>query len=155
MDDHSVTQKNDHRKKYPSASRFTASELAELAGFDAALDQADIILTMEERALSRELDLEALGRPPAAAPKTPQALETAENRKAQARAANAKYRASHKEWKREYDRRYREAHREEIRARQRTYDAAHRDRIRAWARANYQQRKNNARRPAGREGKEP
>ena len=43
-------------KRRSSAAEFTASELAELAGFDAALDAEEIFLTPEERRLSRELD---------------------------------------------------------------------------------------------------
>ena len=130
----------------PRKDNFTASELAEMASFDAALEAEEIFLTKEERALSAALDREALAEaetgdsphPSASPTPSPQGKartgETAERRAARL-AKKAAYRAAHREQLRLSAARYNEAHRQERRDYQKTYDAAHKAEINAGRRA--------------------
>jgi hypothetical protein len=119
--------KRNKNTRSAAVSRFTTEELAELAAFDAALDDEDIVLTPEERALSKKLDAEAesFGVQPKRKPRgkrdtgLPQPSEA--EKKALRQARNRAYQA---------------AHREEINARQRTYAMAHREEIKAYYEAN-------------------
>jgi len=135
---------------------FTASELAELAGFDAALDAEEILLTRAERKLSRELDREAraeaeteeggasafdrragkdLSTACGAPPLSGEAKKTRKPETAEQRAArlekNRLYRETHREQLRLSSARYNEAHRQERRDYQKAYDAAHKAEISA------------------------
>lgn len=129
----SIAQGSDPRKKI-----FTASELAELAGFDAALDAEEILLTRAERKLSRELDRVARaeaetgdetgdeggdGLPRRSAPRNDGKPETAEQRAARLEKKRL-WREEHREQLRLSSARYNEAHRQERRDYQKAYDAA-------------------------------
>lgn len=124
MDKKSITHPGGSRKCEtgtgpPGAARFTPEELAELAAFDAAVDEKEDMLTKEERRLSLALDREALA-------------ETAD-RSAASRSPSPEGKAGRKG----YDAAYYRAHRAERLEYQRCYDAAHREEINAKRRAKY------------------
>lgn len=128
---------------------FTASELAEMAAFDAALEEEPFFLTKEERALSAALDREVereRREPPhpvlrATFPQgKAETAETAEHREARLE-KKRQYGLAHREERIAYMRAYNEAHRQERREYQRLYEAAHKAEINARRRARYAAKK--------------
>ena len=118
---------------------FTAEELAELARADAEIDDEEIFLTPEERALSRALDRQAAAarlEKKRAREAAARARETPEHR-ARRLARKAAYRAAHREEERARSARYNATHRQERRDYQKAYDAAHREEINARRREKY------------------
>lgn len=132
MGKHSIAQGDG-----PCKDIFTASELAEMARFDAALEAEEIFLTKEERALSAALDREAMAEAEERIAKSASGLPAMKKATAEHRAATSK-KARTKAWQdgnREkmlaYYAKYNAAHRQERRDYQRAYDAAHRAEISA------------------------
>lgn len=113
----------------PCKDIFTASELAEMARFDAALEAEEIFLTKEERALSAALDREARD--------SAEPLPTSAGKKARTKA----WQDGNREKMLAYYAKYNEAHRQERRDYQKAYDAAHRAEINAKRRLRYAARK--------------
>jgi len=146
MGKHSIAPGNVPRKDI-----FTASELAEMARFDAALEAEVTFLTKEELALAAALDREAQAErrgttsPPASPVPLPlqgrqKTAETAEHRAARLE-KKRQYGLAHREERIAYMRAYNEAHRQERREYQRAYDAAHKAEINARRRAKYAAKK--------------
>lgn len=138
------------------AAGFTAEELAELARADAEIDDEEIFLTPEERALSRALDRQA-------------AAARLEKKRAREAAARARETPEHRAHRLEKERIYREAHREALRAKnarynaahrqerrdyQKAYDAAHREEINARRREKYAAKRAAEKRKEGNYGRE-
>lgn len=150
---------------------FTAEELAELARADAEIDDEEIFLTPEERALSRALDRatkEARLEKRRARDAAARARETPEQRAARLakekawreanrerlRAQSAAYNAAHRQERRDYQKAYDAAHREEIRAKGRARYAAHREEINARRREKYAAKRAAGKRKEGNNGRE-
>ena len=124
---------------------FTPSELAEMAAFDAALEEEPFFLTKEERALSAALDREAEAEAKERIATSASGLlamtaETAEHRAARLE-KKRQYGLAHREERIAYMRAYNEAHRQERREYQRLYEAAHKAEINARRRARYAAKK--------------
>ena len=122
---------------------FTAEELAELARADAEIDDEEIFLTPEERALSRALDRQAAAarlEKKRAREEEARAQETPEHRAHRLKTARI-YRENHREALRDMNARYNAAHRQERREYQKAYDAAHREEINARRREKYAEKK--------------
>ena len=134
---------------------FTAEELEELARADAEIDDEEIFLTPEERALSRALDRQAAAarlEKRRARDAAARARETPEQRAARLAKEKA-WREAHREQLRDQNAAYNAAHRQERRDYQKAYDAAHREEIRAKDRARYAARKAAVKRKDGNDGR--
>lgn len=154
MGKHSIAPGKDPRK-----DNFTASELAEMARFDAALEAETLFLTKEERALSAALDREAqrergeTGNRIAAGPPAPRNDGRRKPDPSAQKARKAEYREAHREQLRLSSARYNEVHRQERRDYQRAYDAAHRAEINARRREKYAAKRAAEKRKEGNDGR--
>jgi hypothetical protein len=138
------------------AAGFTADELAELARADAEIDDEEIFLTPEERALSRALDRQAAAArrgKKRAGEAAARARETPEHR-AHRLEKERIYREAHREALRAKNARYNAAHRQERRDYQKAYDAAHREEINARRREKYAAKRAAVKRKEGNNGRE-